>query len=100
VNVKLVELPNGDYANTIARSFLFDACICPCNSLDEQQGRADRRIAAKAVKEIAYQLKTSSDWVIRFGDGTEESHQRFKQRWTTSGHSPVNCSPPMKWMRC
>jgi ring-1,2-phenylacetyl-CoA epoxidase subunit PaaC len=90
VNVKLVELPNGDYANTIARGFLFDAWHLPLqqalmNSKDEQLAA----IAAKAVKEISYQLKTSSDWVIRFGDGTEESHRRIQTAldglWTYTG---------------
>lgn len=76
-NVKLVALPNGDYAHTIARGFLFDAMHLPLqqalmNSKDPQLAA----IAAKAVKEISYQLKTSADWMIRFGDGTEESHQR------------------------
>ncbi len=76
-NVKLVAQPNGDYAHTITRSFLFDAMHLPLqqalmNSTDEQLAA----IAAKAVKEITYQLKTSADWMIRFGDGTEESHKR------------------------
>jgi ring-1,2-phenylacetyl-CoA epoxidase subunit PaaC len=89
-NVKLVEQPNGDYAHTVARSFLFDAMHLPLqqalmNSKDEQIAA----IAAKAVKEINYQLKTSSDWMIRFGDGTEESHRRAQTAlddlWTYTG---------------
>lgn len=89
-NVKLVEQPNGDYAHSIARSFLFDAMHLPLqqalmNSKDEQLAA----IAAKAVKEITYQLKTSADWMIRFGDGTEESHRRAQaaldQLWTYTG---------------
>ncbi len=89
-NVKLVEQPNGDYAHTIARSFLFDAMHMPLqqalmNSKDAQLAA----IAAKAVKEIAYQLKTSADWMIRFGDGTEESHRRAQtaldELWSCTG---------------
>ncbi len=90
INVKLVEQSNGDYAHTIARSFLFDAMHFPLqqalmNSKDAQLAA----IAAKAVKEITYQLKTSADWMIRFGDGTEESHQRAQTAlddlWTYTG---------------
>lgn len=89
-NVKLVEQPNGDYAHTIARSFLFDAMHLPLqqalmNSKDAQLAA----IAAKAVKEIGYQLKTSSEWMIRFGDGTEESHRRAQtaldELWAYTG---------------
>ncbi len=79
VNTKLVEQPNGDYAHTIVRSFLFDAYHLPlaealCKSSDTQLAA----IAAKAVKEAQYHLKHSSDWLIRFGDGTEESHRRAR----------------------
>ena len=89
-NVKLVEQPNGDYAHTVARSFLFDAMHLPLqqalmNSTDTQLAA----IAAKAVKEITYQLKTTADWMIRFGDGTEESHHRAQTAlddlWTYTG---------------
>ena len=89
-NVKLVELPNGDYAHTIARSFLFDAMHLPLQEALMQSTDAQlAAIAAKAVKEITYQLKTSADWMIRFGDGTEESHSRAQTAlddlWTYTG---------------
>lgn len=89
-NVKLVELPNGDYAHTIARSFLFDAMHLPLQEALMQSTDAQlAAIAAKAVKEINYQLKTSADWMIRFGDGTEESHRRAQTAlddlWTYTG---------------
>lgn len=89
-NVKLVEQPNGDYAHTMVRNLLFDAWHLPLQqaltlSKDEQLAA----IAAKAVKEITYHLKTSGDWVIRFGDGTTESHERAQRAlddlWTFSG---------------
>lgn len=76
-NVKLVEQPNADYAHTMARSFLFDAYHLPLmqallKSKDDQLAA----IAGKAVKEATYHLRASSEWIVRFGDGTAESHQR------------------------
>lgn len=78
-NVLLVEQPNGDYAFTTARQFYFDAWHHLLTR--ELTSSSDRRIAGigeKAGKEIAYHLHRSTDWVIRLGDGTEESHQRIQ----------------------
>lgn len=78
-NALLVEQPNGDYAATIARQFFFDAFHYPL--LEQLSGSADpavAAIAAKAVKEARYHLRRSSEWVIRLGDGTEESHARMQ----------------------
>nr|AIK66573.1 phenylacetate-CoA oxygenase [Arhodomonas sp. Seminole] len=78
-NTLLVEQPNGDYALTIARQFFFDAFHMP---LLEQLARSgDPRIAeiaAKSAKEVGYHVRRSSEWIIRFGDGTDESHQRVQ----------------------
>jgi ring-1,2-phenylacetyl-CoA epoxidase subunit PaaC len=77
-NLLLVEQPNGDFGCTIARQFLFD-----CFNLRLMQGlerSSDPRvaeIAAKAVKEVAYHRRHSAGWVVRLGDGTEESHRRI-----------------------
>lgn len=79
-NVQLVELPNGDFAATMARQFYFDqAHLLLLRAL---AGSADARIAeiaAKAVKEAAYHAERSADWVIRLGDGTAESHGRMQR---------------------
>jgi ring-1,2-phenylacetyl-CoA epoxidase subunit PaaC len=76
-NVKLVEQPNGDYAHTMVRSFLFDAYHLPLmQALLKSTDTQLAAIAGKAVKEATYHLRASSEWIIRFGDGTEESHQR------------------------
>lgn len=90
VNVKLVEQPNGDYAHTMARSFLYDAWHLPLQQALTKSADAQlAAIAGKAVKEVTYQLKTSADWMIRFGDGTEESHRRAQNAldalWTYTG---------------
>lgn len=76
-NALLVEQPNEDFAVTMMRQFLFDAFRkllyeALQNSADEQLAA----IAEKSLKETKYHLKHSSEWVIRLGDGTEESHRR------------------------
>lgn len=78
-NLLLVEQPNGDFGMTIMRQFLFDAYRKPLfealvNSSDKQLAA----IAEKSLKETKYHLKHSAEWVIRLGDGTEESHARIQ----------------------
>lgn len=76
-NLLLVEQPNGDFAQTMVRQFLYAAFIDPYWRL--LTGSADATlaaIAAKAEKESAYHLRHSAEWVIRLGDGTAESHRR------------------------
>ena len=90
LNCKLVEQPNGDYAHTIVRSFLFDAYHLPLMQAMLKSSDAQlAAIAGKAVKEATYHLRHSSEWVVRFGDGTEESHQRVQAAldnlWTYTG---------------
>ena len=78
-NVLLVEQPNGDFAATMARQFYFDAWHYLL--LRELTGSKDPRIAeiaAKGLKEVTYHLERSRDWVLRLGDGTEESHRRMQ----------------------
>ena len=78
-NVLLVERLNGNYADTMARQFLFDVWH---HALLRALGRsADTQIAAianKAVREVAYHVRRSGDWVTRLGDGTELSHARMQ----------------------
>jgi ring-1,2-phenylacetyl-CoA epoxidase subunit PaaC len=78
-NLLLVEQPNGDFAATMARQFYFDAWHYLL--LRELSGSKDARIAeiaAKGLKEVTYHLERSRDWVLRLGDGTEESHRRIQ----------------------
>jgi len=77
-NCLLVEQPNGDWAQTILRQFFFSQYQYLLfqqlqNSKDEQLAA----IAEKSLKEVTYHLRWSSEWVIRLGDGTEESHNRM-----------------------
>jgi ring-1,2-phenylacetyl-CoA epoxidase subunit PaaC len=78
-NLLLLEQPNGDFAMTIARQFYFDAFhhLLLQGLMRSSESRvAD--IAAKAVKEVDYHLRRSSDWIVRLGDGTDESRRRMQ----------------------
>lgn len=78
-NALLCELPNGDFAQTILKMFLFD---CYQLSLHEALSKSPdeqlRAIAEKSLKETTYHFRYSRDWMLRLGDGTEESHRRLK----------------------
>jgi ring-1,2-phenylacetyl-CoA epoxidase subunit PaaC len=77
-NLLLVEQPNGDYAVTLTKQFLYDAWHLPVlRGLSESGDTRIAGIAAKAVKEVTYHLRRSGEWVERLGDGTEESHARM-----------------------
>jgi len=77
-NCLLVEQPNGDFAQTMARQFLFSTWQhILYRELSESPDPFLRAIAQKAVKEVAYHRELASDWVIRLGDGTEESARRM-----------------------
>jgi ring-1,2-phenylacetyl-CoA epoxidase subunit PaaC len=79
-NVLLVEQPNGDYAQTMARQFYFDAWHVPLlSALTDSTDRRIADIADKAIKEARYHLDRSAMWVITLGDGTEESHDRMQR---------------------
>ena len=77
-NCLLVEQPNGDWAKTILRQFLFS--LYQFYLYEQLRYSKDEMVAAiseKALKEVTYHVKWSSEWVIRLGDGTEESHTRM-----------------------
>ena len=78
-NVLLVERDNGNYADTMARQFLFD--VWHYFLLQRLEQSADERvsaIAAKSIKEVTYHVRRSSDMVVRLGDGTNESHAKMQ----------------------
>jgi len=89
-NSLLVELPCGDWAHTVLRQFFFSAFQhLQYHSLTRSGDTQLAAIAEKALKEVTYHLRWSSEWVIRLGDGTEESHRRMTQAlstlWTFTG---------------
>ena len=78
-NCLLVEQGNGDWGKTILRQFLFSAWqYYFYERLRDSRDRELAAIAEKSVKEVTYHLRWSSEWVIRLGDGTEESHKRME----------------------
>jgi ring-1,2-phenylacetyl-CoA epoxidase subunit PaaC len=89
-NILLVELPNGDWAQTILKQFFFS--IYQYYLFQELKNSDDERLSAvaeKSLKEVTYHVKWSSEWVIRLGDGTEESKQRLQKAldelWSYTG---------------
>jgi ring-1,2-phenylacetyl-CoA epoxidase subunit PaaC len=78
-NVLMVELPNGDFGFTIVRQFLFDAySVLLLDALSRASDERVAAIAAKCLKEDKYHLRHSSEWVVRLGDGTDESKARVQ----------------------
>lgn len=78
-NLLLLEQPNEDFAHAIARQFLFDAVNLPFfEALTRSADETLRGVAEKAVKEVRYHLNHSAQWVVRLGDGTEESRRRMQ----------------------
>ena len=78
-NLLITEQPNGNFADTLARQFLFDAWHeLALDALARSRDARIAGIAAKAAKEVAYHVERSGDWVIRLGDGTNESHAKMQ----------------------
>src|SRR5271170_2199555 len=78
-NLLLVEQPNGNYADTMARQFYFDVwhrLLLAALVLSRDARIAE--IAAKGLKEVTYHVERSADWIVRLGDGTAESHAKMQ----------------------
>ncbi|MGM0547559.1 MAG: 1,2-phenylacetyl-CoA epoxidase subunit PaaC, partial [Bacteroidota bacterium] len=89
-NLKLVELPKGDFGFTIARQFLFSSySYYLYQLLSDLEDEQFRGMVEKHFKEVKYHLRHSREWVLRLGDGTDESHERiqnaFDDIWTYIG---------------
>ena len=79
VNAQLMELPNGDFGRTMARQLLVSAYQVPMfAALSTSTDPTLAAVASKAVKESRYHLDHAASWVVRLGDGTEESHRRVQ----------------------
>jgi ring-1,2-phenylacetyl-CoA epoxidase subunit PaaC len=78
-NVLMAELPNGDFAFTIARQFFFGVfAVLQSAALKASNDRELAGIAEKMHKESRYHLRHAGDWMLMLGDGTEESHARLQ----------------------
>lgn len=79
-NLLLLEQPNGHFGDMIGRQFLFESFyLRQLEALVHCREQVLAEIAARAVKEIRYHVRHVSQWVIRLGDGTDESHARMQQ---------------------
>jgi ring-1,2-phenylacetyl-CoA epoxidase subunit PaaC len=79
-NALLVEQPNGHWGDSVVRSFFLDTFnFYLYDALRSCSNKALAGIAEKSLKEISYHAQWSAEWVIRLGDGTEESHQKVQQ---------------------
>jgi ring-1,2-phenylacetyl-CoA epoxidase subunit PaaC len=77
-NCLLVEQPNGDWAQTILRQFFFSTYqYFLYQHLQQSADATLAAIAEKSLKEVTYHVRWSSEWVIRLGDGTQESNNRI-----------------------
>jgi ring-1,2-phenylacetyl-CoA epoxidase subunit PaaC len=80
LNALITELPKGDWAQTVLRQFFFSAFqFYFYRQLEQHNDTQLAAIAEKSIKETAYHLRWSGEWVIRLGDGTDESNERIKK---------------------
>jgi len=79
LNCLLVERPNGDFAQTMLRQFYFASFMEPFwQAALSSDDKVIAGIAGKAVKEMAYHIRHAGEWIVRLGDGTEESGARMR----------------------
>ncbi|MCB0397798.1 MAG: phenylacetate-CoA oxygenase subunit PaaC [Flavobacteriales bacterium] len=78
-NTLLAEQPNGDFAVTIVREFLNDHLdLLVYEKLTESNDPVLKAFGEKSIKELQYHIRHVDQWILRLGDGTDESHQRMK----------------------
>ena len=90
LNLLITELPRGDWAQTVLKQFFFSAYqFYLYNQMQQSSDAQLAAIAEKSIKEVTYHLRWSGEWVIRLGDGTEESNRRIKEaikdQWMFTG---------------
>lgn len=91
-NLLIVEHPNGHFGDIMMRQFLFEHFyVLQLAALERCRDRRLAEIAARAIKEVRYHLRHVSQWIVRLGDGTEESHERvsasLERLWSYSGEA-------------
>lgn len=103
-NILLVELPNGDWAQTILKQFFFSTYqYFLYQQLQNSKDTPLAAIAEKALKEVTYHVRWSSEWVIRLGDGTLESKNRMLRAideiWSYTGEMFLAASYELQGIR-
>ena len=79
-NTLLSERPNGHFGETVVRNFLHDAFFYHLyRALKDSKDEMIAAHAAKSIKEVTYHLRHSSEWLVRLGDGTSESHEKVQE---------------------
>jgi len=79
-NCQMLELPNGDFGLTMARQFLFDVFdVVLLEALTKSSNAELAAVAAKSLKEARYHVRHSGEWMLKLGDGTDESHRRVQR---------------------
>ncbi len=79
LNLALAEQPNGDFGHTIVRQLLLDAFQLELyEALQHSKDARLADVAAKALKETRYHFRYSASWLVRLGDGTDDSHRRVQ----------------------
>ena len=101
-NLLLVEQPNGDWGQTILRQFFFSQYqYLLFEQLQNSKNEQIAAISEKSLKEIIYHVRWSSEWVIRLGDGTDESHSRIAKAidelWRYTGEMFVPADYEKNW---
>ena len=80
LNHQVVEIENGHFGKTIVRNFLYDAFkFLFFTKLSESKDETLAALSAKSLKEVKYHLRHSTNWLIRLGDGTEESNAKVQE---------------------
>ena len=97
-NLLLVEQENGDWGRTLVRQFLYDAYQFELlTKLRESSNEHLAAVAVKSLKEVAYHRRWSSGWLVRLGDGTQESHRRVQTAltdlWRYTGELTSSSAP-------
>ena len=99
-NAQIAELPNGDFAFSIARLFLVSVASDQFWRSSVQHDDPDiAAIAAKAEKETAYHVRHAADWLVRLGDGTDESHRRAQTALNALWPYTGDISDRTAWLR-
>ena len=91
-NLLITEIPNGDFADTIARQFYFDQWhFLLLTELSKSDDPRLKEIAQKSLKEVTYHKRWSAEWVVRLGDGTDESKEKSQRAiddiWSYTGEA-------------